>query len=321
MITRYLTAICIMTTTAFGLVGCSPSTPPSENRVPVTPTATNQSTTVKKQNTPTAVIENIDPLPSGLLIKLGNQAISAVAGIVGSPRFGDSNLSVSFTLHDVKLGNQSVGNLNEAVGNQLIQSLKTQKQGTDLLVSMTLMRPVNKINVGTSGSYLGIVLQYKPNKSLPTPHPVGRIPSWFFKDILTAASVEGTPVRAHSYGGMLPFQSSDETYMLKAPHSGSRETLGFSSYFGSLSLYENYAGMLNANPTSDSNLYSLVKYGLIREKKNGKWYGVKAIMVNMQNGWQLGFAKNQVIVETNHAGSLGYVVYPVKGIELGAPLQ
>ncbi|MCF8564622.1 hypothetical protein LLE49_07670 [Alicyclobacillus tolerans] len=237
-----------------------------------------------------------------------------------SPRFGDSNLSVSFTLHDVKVGNPSIANLNKAVGNQLIQSLKTQKQGTDLLVSMTLMRPVNKINVGTSGSYLGIVLQYKP-KSLPTPHPVGRIPSWFFKDILTAASVEGTPVRAHSYGGMLPFQSSDETYMLKAPHSGSRETLGFSSYFGSLSLYENYAGMLNANPTSDSNLYSLVKYGLIREKKNGNWYGVKAIMVNMQNGWKLGFAKNQVIVETNHAGALGYVVYPVKGIELGAPLQ
>jgi len=326
----------ILLATLIGIVGCganqsdtvvtktnsqTPSTPVNSNQVRTTPTSSNGSATVTKEDAPPIVIESIHPQPSGLLIQLDHKTTSAVKQIVHSPRFGSSNMSVSFTLRNVQVGNPSIAKLNESVGNQLIQNLKIHKHGADLIVNMTLMRPVNKINVGTSGSYLGIALQYKPKKSLPTPHPVGLIPSWFFKDILTAASGEGTPVRAHSYGGMLPFQSSNKTYMLKAPHSGSGETLGFSSYFGSLSLYENYSGMLNAKPTSDPNLYSLVKYGLIRERKNGKWYGVKAIMVNMQNGWQLGFAKNQVIVETNHAGALGYVVYPVKGIELGAPLQ
>lgn len=321
MITRYLIAICTMAITTFGLAGCGPSSPAIENQVRATPTPSNQSTTVKKENAPTAVIESIQPEPSGILIKLNNKATSAVKQIVHAPRFGASNMSLSFTLQNVQVANPPIAELNETVGNQLIENLKVQKHGTDLIVSMNLMQPINKTNLGTSGSYLGIALQYEPQKPKPTPHPVGRIPSWFFKDILTAASVQGTPVKAETYGRMLPFQFSDKTYLLKAPLNGSQETVGFSGYFGSLSLYGNYFSMLNANPNSDANLYSLVKYGLIREKENGKWFGVKAIMVNMQNGWQLGFAKNQLIVENNHAGALTYTVYPVQGIELGAPLQ
>jgi hypothetical protein len=321
MISRSLTALSIGTFVIFGLVGCTPSTAANSNQAPTIPTSSSQNITVKKATAAAAVIESIQPEPSGLLIKLNKQATASVKQIVHSPRFGASNISLSFTLQNVQVGNPSIAKLNESVGNQLIQNLEVQKHGADLIVNMTLMQPINKINLGTSGSYLGIALQYKPNKPKPTPHPVGRIPSWFFKDILTAASVEGTPVMADNYGAMLPFQSGDKTYMLKAPFNGSEEVLGFSGYFGSLSLYENYSGMLNANSASNSNLYSLVKYGLVREKKNGKWYGVKAIMVNMQNGWQLGFAKNQLIVENNHAGALGYTVYPVQGIELGAPLQ
>ena len=266
---RSLAATCIAISITLGLVGCSPSSPSI-------PASSNNNLAATKATTPPVIIESIQPQPSGLLIKLDKQATPSVKQIVHSPRFGASNMSVSFTLQNVQVGNPSIAKLNESVGNQLIQNLKVQKHGADLIVNMTLMQPINKINLGTSGSYLGIALQYKPNKPKPTPHPVGRIPSWFFKDILTAASVEGTPVMADNYGAMLPFQSSDKTYMLKAPFNGSEEVLGFSGYFGSLSLYENYSGMLNANSASNSSLYSLVKYGLVREKKNGKWYRVKA---------------------------------------------
>lgn len=281
----------------------------------------NNSASNSPNSVPTVVIESIEPQPSGLLIKLDKTATSAMNKIVQSPHFGDSDLSLSFTLQNVQVASPSIDNFNTTVGNQLIQNLKVQNHGTDLIVSMTLTQPVNKINIGTSGSYLGIALQYKPSKPMPEPHPVGQIPSWFFEDMLIAASTQGTPVRAVTYAGMLPFQSSDKTYMLKAPQSGAHETLGFSGYFGNIPLEGSYLGILNANSNGTENLYSQVKYGFIREKQSGKWYGVKAIMVNMQNGWQLGFAKNQVIVENNHAGFLTYTVYPVQGVELGAPLQ
>lgn len=318
MTSRSLSITCIATIITFGLVGCTPSSPSNENQFRTTPASSNKPLPLTKQNTPTAVIQSIQPQPSGLLIKLDKKATLTVKQIVRSPHFGTSKFS--FTLHNVQVGNPSIAKLNETVGNQLIQSLEVQKHGTDLIVSMIVDRTINKIKLGTSGSYLGIALQYEPNKPKP-PHPVGSIPSWFFKDILTAASVQGTPVGADTYGGMLPFQFSDKAYMLKAPFNGSQETLGFSAYFGSLSLYENYFNMLDANSNSNENLYSQVKYGYIREKENGHWYGLKAIIVNMQNGWQLGFAKNQVIVENNHAGALTYTVYPVQGIELGAPLR
>ena len=321
IISRSLTAVCIGTVITLGLAGCSPSTPANSNHARTIPTSSNQSSTVKNQNTPTVVIESIEPQPSGLLIKLDSKATSAVKQIVRSSRFENSNMFLSFTLQDVKVANPSIAKLNETVGNQLIQNLKVRRNGTGLIVNMTLTRPINRINLGTSGSYLGMALQYEPNKPKPTPHPVGSIPSWFFKDIITAASVEGTPVMAENYGAMLPFQHSDKTYMLKAPFNGSEEVLGFSGYFGSLSLYDNYFNMLNTKSNNNLSIYDQVKYGYIREKKSGKWYAVKAIMVNMQNGWQLGFAKNQLIVENNHAGVLGYTVYPVQGIELGASLQ
>lgn len=86
-------------------------------------------------------------------------------------------------------------------------------------------------------------------------------------------------------------------------------------------MYQEYINVLNTNSNGTENLFTQVKYGYIRELENGKWYPVKAIMVNMQNGWQLGFAKNQLIVENNHAGVLGYTVYPVQGIQLGTPLK
>jgi hypothetical protein len=281
-------------------------------------TSSNRTKSLTADQTPTTVIERIQPQPSGLLIKLKNVATSATRRIIYAPRFRDSNLSLSFILQNVQVANPSIAHLNEMVGNQLIQNLKVQKYGTDLLVRLTLMQPMNKINIGTSGPYLGIALQYKPNKPMPAPHAVGNIPAWFFKDILTAASTEGTPERAYGYGGMLPFQFSDKTYMLKAPHPRSLEVMGFSAYFGSLPLYGNYLGMLN--PANDAAVFEQAKYGLIREEKNGKSYGVRAIMVNMQNGWALGFAENQLIVEESKAGFLGYTVYPVQGIKLGAPL-
>jgi len=321
MISWSLAAMSIGTVTILGLAGCSPLTPANSNQSRTTSTSSIHNPTVKEVNASSTVVDSIQPQPSGLLIELGNKANPAVKQIVHSPRFGASNMSLSFTLKNVQLENRSIAKLNESVGNQLIQNLKVQKHGTDITVSMTLMQPINKINLGTSGSYMGIALQYEPQKRKPTPHQVARIPSWFFNDILTAASVQGTPVKAETYGRMLPFHFSDKTYMLKAPLNGSQETVGFSGYFGSLSLYESYFNMLNAKSNGTENLYSLVNYGLIRERKNDQWYGVKAIMVNMQNGWQLGFAKNQLIVENNHAGALTYTVYPVQGIKLGTPVE
>lgn len=332
---RYVIFGSILTATLIGTVGCgnmtssqsnkvvteknsqSNSTRNNQSQIRTPPPSSNRTFTVPKGNIPTMVIESIQPQPGGILIKFKKTVKSTMKDIVRSPRFDVSQLS--FTLQNVRVTNPSIANVNKPVDNQLIYGLKVYQQGTDLFVAMTLDRTINTLNIGTYGSYLGIALQYKPNKPLPVSHRVGRIPSWFFKDILMAASVQGTPVLADTYGHILPYQSSDKTYMLKAPLTGVQETLGVSAYFGSLSLYENYFNMLKSN--SNENLYSQVKYGVVRERKSDKWYGVKAIMVNMQNGWRLGFAKNQVIVENNHGGTLTYTVYPVQGIELDSPLQ
>lgn len=270
----------MVTATFFGAVGCgSVTSNPSSNhsnQVNATPTSSGLNSTGKAEHAPTEVIQSIEPKPSGLLIKLGDQATSATKKIVDVQRITGSNLSL--TLQNVRLANPSVVKVNEIVGNQLILKLKTKEHGANLIVNMTLMQPVNKINVGTSGSYLGIALQYKPAKSMSEPHPVGSIPSWFFKDILTAASIQGTPVLAKTYGAMLPFQSSDQTYMLKAPFTGSYETLGFSAYFGTLPLYQEYINVLNTNSNGTENLFTQVKYGYIRELEKPRWsfriYGI-----------------------------------------------
>lgn len=266
---------------------------------------------------PSAIVKNIQLRPSGFLIELDRNAVP-LKQIVSSRQLTKDGFEYSFTLKNV--AEQQGSTVNQQSGNQLIRSFNVQKQGTDLVITVQLEQFVDKVSIGAAGSFLGIALQDLPLQSMPVPHSVGRIPAWFFKDMLIAAASQGTPIQADIYGKTLPFEFSDKTYMLMAPFGLSQREIGFSAYFGEVPLYENYFSLLQT-PSSQIATVTNVTYGRIRERERGKWIGVPAIMLNMPNSWALGFAHNQVIVEYEKAGVLTYTVYPVAGIELGAELR
>lgn len=268
-------------------------------------------------STPPNLVTAIELQPSGILIKVQRDN-GSLQGIISNPHFSYSNgpakmQNFTFTLKNASLGPKlHWGTLNQ----NYYGTMDVKKKDGDVVVTLSdLDQPYTQWQVGSSqGKYVGIALQYRSYQTIPHPKPTKYTPEWFQKDILIAAFHEGTPMIASDYRTMLPFQTSNKTYSMMAPFVGTEEDVNFTSYFGAISMYENYLAF--DTPTSIQFPPMPLEYGKIKERKASHWVAIPYVLAGMENGWSFGFAQNQVIVASEHASFFSYTVYPVAGITI-----
>ncbi|QQE78560.1 hypothetical protein [Alicyclobacillus sp. SO9] len=268
---------------------------------------------------PMMKVVSIKPQKGGLLIRVQRKT-HPVKVAIDSKETQDGNGSngpeASFIIRDAKAANSSV--LNFATFNrqsgQFIRSISVKPQGRNLLVQLKLKSPVNTLNTGATGQYLGVALQNQP-ASIATvfhgnPPSVGKLPGWFVTDMLFAGYYEGTPMKPVTYSQMLP-RKSEGKFLLSSPldpKANPGESVTYTSYYGAVPLF----GTIKKFTAKGASVpASKVHTGYVKEVKNGKTVKVKATLFDMTPNWGFGFANKQVIVYSQHRGFYTYTVYPV----------
>ena len=260
-------------------------------------------------------VTDISAQPSGILIRVLPQTVS-LTNIVSHVRIvpgeGRQMPQLTFDLNNVTPGPAVPLDKVMQVWNQTLYSIEVHERDKELRVSVSFEGLFNRAVIGTSPSgYLGISLAVGAGH-LPPPNHHAVVPLWYLRDLLVANHLQFKPTSSTGYSYMLPSKPVDKWDMLAAPYRGKQEVLGYGSYFGAIPIGDLYKGLDIARVNGEIS----IRRGTVLERMDGKAAHVPAVLLGMPNSWSFGFAHNQIIIASEHAGIVGYTVYNAPGISV-----
>ena len=273
-------------------------------------------TTTQSIQTHRLTVINVSAQPSGILIRVRPQTTSLsdiVSHLHITPGEGRRMPQLTFELNGVSSGAAVPLDKVEQVWNQTLSSIEVYKEPNGLKVAVSFEGSYNRAILETSTNhYLGISLADQAH-SLPPLNRKAAIPLWYLRNLTIAHRLQFKPLSSMDYNELLPFKSVDKRDILAATFQGTQESLGYASYFGAIRMGELYKSLdtkrIEGIPTS-------IRTGTILEQINGRALHVPAVLLGFPNSWSLGFARNQIIIASEHAGVVGYTVYNAPGITI-----
>lgn len=261
-------------------------------------------------------VTDISAQPSGILIRVRPQTISLseiVSQVHITPGEGRRMPRLTVKLDGVTPGATVPLDKVTQVWNQTLYSIEVHKETDGLDVAVSFEGPYNRAILETSANnYLGISLAVQAHP-LPPLKRGAAVPLWYLRDLTIANRLQFKPTSSIGYSYMLPAKPVDKRDMLAAPFRGTQEALGYGSYFGAVRIGELYKS-LDTKRTDGS--LTFMRRGTVLERINGRELHVPAALLGLPNSWSLGFARNQIIIASEHAGVAGYTVYDAPGISI-----